>query len=392
MQRATVQTITLPPERRVLVLSDIHGNRDFFWSLLRALNFSPEDELILLGDLLEKGEESLTLLREVMELTKSHRVHMLCGNCDNLTYNFADENPDIPPSFYESYIFKWGKKCILGQMADELGLPLQSPADFPALRAAIRDAYGRELAFLRSLPTILLTDEFLFVHGGVPREDRLEELTAWPCMKNDDFLPKGYSFRRWVVVGHWPVTLYRLDIASAAPLLLPERHILSIDGGCQLKWDGQLNALILPAGAHTDFHYAAWDGLPLATALDNQAPSTHSINIRWSENPVEVLERGAEFCRCRHLATGAVLDILTEYLYERDGAVRCEDSTDYRLPVAAGDVLTVVRETSRGILAKKDGVTGWYTGRIARTGAEKPAVVQKIPPFYGKIIDKRFSD
>ena len=389
MEYVTVRPLTLDPDRRVLVLSDVHGNRDFFWSLLKALDFSPEDELILLGDLLEKGEESLTLLREVMALSQTHRVHMLCGNCDNLTYNFADENPDIPQAFYESYIFKWGKKCILRQMADELGLPLRSPADFPDLRAAIRAAYAPELAFLRDLPTVLLTDDFLFVHGGVSREDRLEELPAWPCMKNDDFLPKGYSFRRWVVVGHWPVTLYHLDIPCAAPILLPERHILSIDGGCQLKWDGQLNALILPAGNHTDFHYAAWDGLPRVVALDGQAPSTNSINIRWSENPVEVLERGEEFCRCRHIATGRVLDILTEYLYEQGGVLRCEDSTDYLLPVSPGDTLAVVRETSRGILAKRNGVTGWYTGRIARTGAEKPALVQKIPPFYGKIIDKR---
>lgn len=44
--------------------------------------------------------------------------------------------------------------------------------------------------------------------------------------------------------------------------------------------------------------------------------------------------------------------------------MRCEDSTDYRLPVEPGDVLKVVERTSRGILAKKDGVTGWYFGRV----------------------------
>ena len=364
MERAKVNEIDLPASRRVLVMSDVHGNRDFFWSLLGALDFSPEDALIVLGDLLEKGEGSLTLLREVMALSNTHRVHMLCGNCDNLTYNFADGNPDIPQSFYESYIFKWGEKCILRQMADELGLPLRSPADFPALRRAIRAHYRPELDFLRSLPTILRSGPFLFVHGGVPREQDLETLSAWPCMKNDDFLGQGLSFRRWVVVGHWPVTLYHPSIPSARPLLLPERHIISIDGGCQLKWDGQLNALILPAGDHTAFQWAAWDGLPMGEALDSQAPSGDSINIRWSENPVEVLEPGPEFSRCRHLASGRELDILTSYLYQSGGVTRCEDSTDYRLPVTPGDRLSIVRETSRGYLAKREGVTGWYSGRV----------------------------
>ena len=59
------------------------------------------------------------------------------------------------------------------------------------------------------------------------------------------------------------------------------------------------------------------------------------------------------------------LDVLTEYLWERDGETYCEDSTDYRLPVRAGDRLSVVRRTGRGSLCKKDGVTGWYFGRLS---------------------------
>ncbi len=77
-------------------------------------------------------------------------------------------------------------------------------------------------------------------------------------MKNDDFLGQGHSFDKWVIVGHWPVTLYHPDIQSAAPILLPGRRIASIDGGCVLKLDGQLNALILPGGGLPGLHL---DGL-----------------------------------------------------------------------------------------------------------------------------------
>lgn len=364
MELAKVEPIRLPAGRRVLVISDIHGNLTFFKALLRQVGFCADDILILLGDVLEKGVDSLATLRYVMSLRERYEVHMLCGNCDNLTFHFVDQTPGIPPEFYDSYVFGWGEKCVLTQMAREAGVPLESPADFPRLRAVIQERFAPELAFLRSLPTILLSDRFLFVHGGVYREDRLEQLTAWRCMKNDNFLGLGLSFHRWVVVGHWPVTLYDPSIPSAAPIILPERHIISIDGGCQLKWDGQLNALIIPDGESEDFSWQSYDGFPTAVALDRQEASTGSINIRWHENPVEVLEWGEEFSRCRHLASGRVLDILTEYLYEKGGVTRCEDSTDYRLPVEPGDVLSIVRTTSRGYLAKKDGVTGWYAGRI----------------------------
>ena len=88
------------------------------------------------------------------------------------------------------------------------------------------------------------------------------------------------------------------------------------------------------------------------------------MNVRWGRNALEVLERGRELSRCRHLETGRVLDVLTEYLYVDRGVTRCEDSTDYRLEVHPGDTLSVVRRISDRALVKKDGVTGWYFGRM----------------------------
>ena len=80
---------------------------------------------------------------------------------------------------------------------------------------------------------------------------------------------------------------------------------------------------------------------------------------------MEVLKEGPEFSLCRHLNTGRELWVLTKYLRRRDGQTFCLDSTDYRLPVDPGDLLSVVEETSRGALVKKNGSTGWYLGRLA---------------------------
>ena len=56
---------------------------------------------------------------------------------------------------------------------------------------------------------------------------------------------------------------------------------------------------------------------------------------------------------------------LAQYLRQGRHGLECEDSTDYRLPVSPGELLTVVRETSAGFLCKKQGVTGWYYGRLS---------------------------
>lgn len=362
--KAKVERLDLPPRRRTLVLSDIHGNLPLLKGVLAKAGFGKDDVLIFLGDIVERSEGSLDTLRYVMELTEKYTVYNLLGNNDNLILGFTDGRDDVPDSFFEHWFRKWGEKSTVVEMAHLLGLEVAASDDYPAARKAIREHFAPELEFLRGLPHILINDDYLFVHGGVPREDNLEELDAFGVMKNDDFWNQGYSFRRWVVVGHTPVTLYRGDIPSAAPILDYERHIANIDGGCTLKLDGQLNALILPKEPGGEFSWMAYDGFPERAALDAQEPSDDPINIRWGHSALEVLERGEELSRCRHVESGRVVDVLTEYLWEKDGVTYCEDSTDYRLPVSPGDTLSVVRRLSDRALCKKDGVTGWYFGHL----------------------------
>lgn len=355
--------VTLPPGRRILAVSDIHGNLEFLDRLLEKAAFTPEDILFVVGDVLEKGPRSLDTLRRLMELARTHTVYALRGNCDQISLDFMDRQ-GWPEELLWHVLQSWRGRGFVMQIADEAGLPLRGPEDFPALRGLIRSRYAGELAFLQAMPVVVETQDYLFVHGGIPREDRLEELDGYPLMKNDDFLGQGLSFHKWVIVGHWPVTLYHPHIPCARPLIERERHIISIDGGNVLKADGQLNALIIPQTGSEAFSYAAYDGLPVAVALDDQAPSENSINIRWHESAVDLLRRGEECSWCRHRASGRELWILNEYLFYRGKELHCEDSTDYHLPVRAGDRLAVVRRTGCGCLAKKDGVTGWYFGRL----------------------------
>lgn len=361
MDKAIVARPHFPPGRRIVAVSDIHGNLPFFQALMDKIRLTPGDSLVLLGDMLEKGRDSLALLRRLMELSETHALYPVCGNCDGLVLRFF-ETDELDGRFFASYLPRH-PESTLRQMAREGGF--EQWEDLPRLRSDLRAAFPAEWAWLRAMPTILKTEHLVFVHGGVPSLEGMEELDRWHCMKNDGFLDQGLSFDKWVIVGHWPVTLYDEHIPSSAPLINRERKIISIDGACVLKVDGQLNALMLPSEDSEDFTWTAWDGLPAARALDSQEASPNSVNIRWGRSALKLLEEGEELSLCRHLETGRELYILNEYL-RRDGTgLWCEDSTDYRLSVSPGDLLTVVRKTKSGFLCKKEGVTGWYYGRLS---------------------------
>ena len=349
----------LPAGRRILAVSDVHGALDYLRGLLDRARFGPEDVLILVGDLLEKGPRSLDTLRYVAALAKTHTVRYLCGNADwwhRLIYEVGSVEDDL--WYVNNKPF-----CLLRQMCAEQGIPVTPDMDFIAVRDELARRYPEEFAFLRDAPEVLETPNYTFVHGGLP-EGGPEDWDAWSCLKYDRFLDTPRRFDKWVIVGHYPVVLYHEDLVDANPIVDREKRIASIDGGCVLKDDGQLNALVIPRDGSEDFSFVAWDPFPTARVLAPQAASERSWYIRWGDARVRVLESGPEFSRVRHLRTGYEMDVLTKYLRGEGEERTVNDCSDYVLPLSPGDVVSVVEQTSRGAYVKHDGVSGWYFGPL----------------------------
>lgn len=355
--KTTIKNLTIPPNTRVIVTSDIHGNLPFFKGLLEKVKFTTDDILILLGDILEKGTYNLELLRYIMELEKTHQIHSICGNCDGLVAQFFQEDR-LDDIFFRNFLnYPKNKNSIILQMGRESGV--KDLKNLPLLRETIRKTHRDIWDWVDNLPTIIDTENYFFVHGGVPNMEEALHLNAWDCMKNDYFYDKNYSFSKYMVVGHCPTTLYHTDFQDASPIIDEKRKIISIDGGCVLKLDGQLNALILE---NDNISYTHFDGLTQVEVLTSQEESENPLNIRWGHTGIEIIENQGEFTLCKHLETGQPIKILTDYLKEQDGKLLCEDATDYLLPITKGDIISLSHPVKGGFLGKKNGVTGWYFG------------------------------
>ncbi len=357
---ARIEQLHIDPARRVLVIADVHGNLPYLRGVLEKAAFGGDDLVIFDGDFLEKGEQSLETLRFVMALCAEGRAKAVCGNCDDWAGIFR-----MSPAAdrHVQGFLAHRPKGLIWEMCRAAGLdPLAE--DFAACKAALREAFGAEWAFLAQLPHAVETPDYIFAHAGVHADKPLAAHTAAELFKYDSFLTHGERFDKWVIVGHWPVMLYHENVVDANPIFERERRIVSIDGGCVLKDDGQLNALVLPRGRDGDFSVVSYDPFPTARVLRDQAGGKRSYYIRWGDSDVRVLRRGDEFSLCRHLRTGYEMEILTKYLFTDGEITGCNDCTDYVLPLRAGDTVRVVERTSRGYFVKHDGISGWYFGEL----------------------------
>lgn len=61
-----IQKIQPKPGQRIIAMSDIHGHPDYMLQLLRKLHYGGDDILVIAGDLVDKGPDSLQAVRYIM--------------------------------------------------------------------------------------------------------------------------------------------------------------------------------------------------------------------------------------------------------------------------------------------------------------------------------------
>ena len=364
--KTRIRREVFPAGRRVLMISDLHGHAEGLKSLLERASFCEDDILVIVGDFVEKGPEILETVRYVMQLCEKYTVYPVMGNVDSGRLQGIDsDDPEIHRRLiqYALYARRWWGNSLHEEMYRECGFSVDEEHDVGAALKVLRRHFAKELGFLKSLPTILETQNMIFVHGGIPHE-RLNELEGTPShllMKRDHFMDEGLSFEKYVAVGHWPVALYSKDRPCCDPVIDHRRHMISLDGGCGVRSDGQLNLLILPQGDVHRAEWLTWDPLPKIIAQEAQDASETSVYFPWDEDPVEVLENSEGMTRIRR--EGKEFCVPEAFLWERDGRTYCSNYTDYRVQANPGDRLSLVLTAPCGCYVKKNGVTGWYTGQ-----------------------------
>ncbi|EHI99529.1 metallophosphoesterase [Clostridium sp. DL-VIII] len=359
--KAVVKRILVEKDKRVIAISDIHGNLSAFKRVLEKICFTEKDILILVGDLIEKGEMSLKTLRYIMEISMIREVYVVSGNCDTVWEDIKSEVDD--ENLLRYMMFR--KNSILNEMCQELSIEVDEKSDIKYIKEQIRQNFSCELNWLEQLPHIIETEKFIFAHAGIT-SDNLEEQHISEVIKNDAFIEKGLVFSKYVIVGHWPTANYGKERGCCNPIINEEQKIISIDGGNMIKSEGQLNALIINGDGNITFD--AVDDFLIGEIVEEQASNSNTIQISWMDNAIEVLKEGKEFSLCRHISSNHELWVKNDKLFKTKEGMRCYDCTDYYLSVKKGDRVSIIEKSSTQTLVKKDGIIGWVLNEKLREG------------------------
>jgi len=217
------------PDAPFFAIGDVHGCHTLLSQTLDRL-LCRNMPIVLVGDYVDRGDDSASTLAMLYELSQTGQVSCLKGNHEDMMLKFIAA-PD-------SKARRWLRHGGLQTMASFGIRKISETAEPTALvqtRDALVQALGPQLNWLNSLPCQWQSGNVSVVHAGAdptrPMEQQNEKDLMWG---HKDFHRKSRNDDQWVIYGHTIVP--SLDIRDGR---------IGIDTGAYAT--GNLTAIVVNA-------------------------------------------------------------------------------------------------------------------------------------------------
>ncbi|MCA1031239.1 serine/threonine protein phosphatase [Bacillus timonensis] len=221
--------------KRMLAISDIHGDYDKFVRLLQLVNYDKDkDQLLLLGDYVDRGPHSRAVLEKVFQLRAEGAIALM-GNHDKMMIDaFNGDEMNVKRWFYNG-----GIKTLqnYGYEIEKDDAEYWYTTDEMPPLLEMNDEIRTHIEILKDLPYYYETDTHIFVHAGVHPDTPLDSTDPQTLVWIREEFHKGYNGERTVVFGHTPVN----HLHESNEVYFGENKIIGIDGGC--AYSGRLYCL-----------------------------------------------------------------------------------------------------------------------------------------------------
>lgn len=337
--------LNLDYSKRILCVSDIHGGYDLLDKLLKKVNYNPKDDyLFILGDVINRGENSLSSINYIIELCKKENVYMIKGNHEEDFFNRNDLQRDL----IKMYVTK--KTSLLHDLLENVDSTSFSEDD---IYDYAYDNYRYIFEFINNLPDMIETEKYFFVHSAY-----FDTNTVHSVVRTADYLKYNYkSTDKWIIVGHYPSANYpelTNNKFNCNPLILRNNKVCLIDGGKGTKDFGQVNILMINNGEFTST-YEDW--FKKVEVINDQEESG-SVSITYKDPYVEIVEDKGEQLLCKYRGKDALLEKRLVYL-DKNNLYNARNSSDVFLKLNKGDIVSVIFIGNTISQIKKDGIVGY---------------------------------
>jgi len=211
--------------RRIIAIGDIHGCLFSLEKLIELINPEPDEQLVFLGDVIDRGNNSKKVIEYLIKLRSLYSCYFIMGNHELMFIDYLENrNPN-------EWLLNGGQEMLKSyKNAEGIFFP------------------DEHLKFVRNCQYFFETENYFFAHGGLDPELSIKNnlLYYMPedfCWQRMHMQPSFLESNRY----NWEKTVVCAHTTVAEPVLL--ERLIAIDTGCVYKNNpqlGKLTAVVLP--------------------------------------------------------------------------------------------------------------------------------------------------
>ncbi|MCO7174557.1 metallophosphoesterase family protein [Sporolactobacillus kofuensis] len=228
------EVIDLQTVKRLLVMSDIHGQIDAFNALLDKVKYKMEEDLLfLLGDYVDRGQNPRSCIQKARELEAQGAIPLKGNHEDMMEKALAGENLQA----LSHWASNGGTQTLAsyGLLFEDIYHSIRDGS------LSLPDQLLDDLQWIQKLNVYAETEHYFFVHAGVDPQKAINETDDQTFLWIRSPFFDGYHGDKTVIFGHTPT----MNLHDTNDVYFGTNNIIGIDGGC--VFGGQLNCLELPS-------------------------------------------------------------------------------------------------------------------------------------------------
>ncbi|MET3558954.1 serine/threonine protein phosphatase 1 [Streptococcus rupicaprae] len=221
---------------QLFAIGDVHGKYHLLQDLLQKWDKTTQ-QLVFIGDLIDRGEDSKSCLELVCRLVREEGAVCLMGNHEWMFLRYLDD----PTERYDHYQRNGGDTTINSLLERDLGAEVDPMADAQTIKERFADVIEQ----VRKFPYLYETDAYFIVHAGLDLSlpDVRETADYDKVWLRQPFHEGQNQTGKRIVFGHTP-TKYLFDRqAYLDQIWITEDGKLGIDGGA--VYGGVLHGVVL---------------------------------------------------------------------------------------------------------------------------------------------------
>lgn len=187
------------PDVPFFAIGDVHGRLDLLERVLDQL--PPEPPLVLVGDYVDRGENSAGVLRRLFELSQDSRREVIClkGNHEDMMLRFLDD-----PERRGGVWLRNGGLQTLASFGVSGVTERMDPESARRVSRALAQAMGASLIdWIRALPHRWKSGNVAVVHAGAdPKRPIAEQEAQTLIWGHPDFPAMPRPDGLWILHGH----------------------------------------------------------------------------------------------------------------------------------------------------------------------------------------------